>query len=603
MQNRTKTEEFLRAVELPEETKTYAVIGHGYVIDKIREMLASKGFVVTEELYKGENKGQEAMGFMQLENTKDPDMGMTFNWTNSYNKKLKFSCAIGGFIYDSKVPFVSSDSTSRYNRIHTGTALSETTEVIEQMIEQAEEHFDKIIEMKNKFVNIEISRKEYAKLMGLLYFDKQAISSEQINIVKREYDKPTFKCNHPGTLWSLYKMIMYAIVDQAPKQWYQQQIKINNYVQILYNIAHEDNKDGDTFVAQDEEPQTSMELSEEQIEMIESEYAYPLETVGVREFPLEDGQYGKPFDEENPLVEGEVTLENIPVEEKSEELQEIDDILVEKEQPAVSFFDSIDKKSSLESKSLMIVDFSDDPEPTVIINEKGRFEETATCDNCGSTDVIFNASAQMICDNCGHEEDTGLGDNDDEEFEEEEIEQVFEEEDDELNDMFLTEDTSDSLDVSEEQTLPKETVIEEFSMEEEPITIHIESDQEYANRVVEIEGEPEEEEVPWQTTETPEQMNALRNAMIAEEESSVQPELVKELHTEDLFSLEEEFEFEDEPVVTKAVAKPVVEAVPNPKIGEFIERFYKGDPNQKVEVTETEQYTIVELDTHETFVL
>ena len=594
MQNRTKTEEFLRAIKLPEETKTYAVIGHGYIIDKVREMLALKGFVVTEELYKGENKGQEAMAFMQLENLKDPDMGMTFNWTNSYNKKLKFSCAIGGFIYDSKVPFVSSDSKSRYNRLHKGTALSETTEVIEQMIEQAEEHFDKIIEMKQKFASIDVSRKDYAKLMGLLYFDKQAISSEQINIVKREYDKPSFKCNHPGTLWSLYKTIMFAIVDQSPNQWYQQQIKINNYVQILYNIAHEDNRDGDNFVAEDEpEMQVSLPMTEEQIEMAESEYAYPLETVGVREFPLEDGQYGKPFDEENPLVEGEVTLDIIPVEEKSEELQEIDEVLAEKEQPAVSFFDSIDKKqepedrleeirTELNNESISYGELIElqnlvehiDKNDVQLLEAAGvpEFGEEATCDNCGSEDVIFNASAQMICDNCGHEEDTGLGDND-----EEEPEQVFEEDEaDELNDMFLNEDTSDSFVEVEEIILPTAKPIEnEFSMEEEE---------------------------PWQTTETPEQMNALRNAMIADEEDSVMPEPAKELHIEDLFDLEEDFNFDEEP---EPVVIPVVKtAVKNPKIGEFIERFYKGDPNQgNLQITETEQYTIVELDSHETFVL
>ena len=100
-------------------------------------------------------------------------------------------------------------------------------------------------------------------------------------------------------------------------------------------------------------------------------------------------------------------------------------------------------------------------------------------------------------------------------------------------------------------------------------------------------------------------MNALRNAMIAEEEASVIPEPVKELHVEDLFDLEDDFEFEDEPVIPTPIAKPVTfKAVQNPKIGEFIERFYKGDPNQgNLQITETEEYTIVELDTHETFVL
>ena len=40
-----------------------------------------------------------------------------------------------------------------------------------------------------------------------------------------------------GTLWELYKMIMFGIVDQAPKNWYRQQLDINSYVQVLYNIA------------------------------------------------------------------------------------------------------------------------------------------------------------------------------------------------------------------------------------------------------------------------------------------------------------------------------------------------------------------------------
>jgi hypothetical protein len=201
MLNRTKTEEYLRERELPEETKTYAVISHGFIIDKIRDYLAEKNFVIKEELYKAMDGGDVAMGFMHIENQKDPDMGMTFNWTNSYNKKLRFSCAIGGFIYDNSVPFISSDSKSRYGRIHKGTALSDVIDVIEQMIEQSEDHFDKIIEMKNKFKNIAVSRKEYAKLMGLLYFDKEVFTSEQVNIVRREYKNPSFKYSEDGPAW------------------------------------------------------------------------------------------------------------------------------------------------------------------------------------------------------------------------------------------------------------------------------------------------------------------------------------------------------------------------------------------------------------------
>jgi hypothetical protein len=120
----------------------------------VRQMLADNGFTIKEELYKGEANGNIALGFMQLENDLDPDMGMTFNWANSYNKQVKFSCAIGGFIYDNQVPFVSGTNQGKWNRKHTGTALDETKEVIEAMIVSAHDHFAEIIAMKEQFKSI-----------------------------------------------------------------------------------------------------------------------------------------------------------------------------------------------------------------------------------------------------------------------------------------------------------------------------------------------------------------------------------------------------------------------------------------------------------------
>ena len=237
MVSKTQTEEYLRKTQLPVATKSYTVISHGEIIDTVREMLTKHGFIITNELYKAECNGDVALGFMQIETQDDPDMAMTFNWTNSYNKMVRFSCSIGGFIYDNQVPFVSTNSQASWNRKHTGTALEETMEVIEAMVASADEHFSQIVTMKNKFKAISVTRKEYAKLMGLLYFDKQVISSEQINLIKREYSKPSFDYNDKGTLWEIYKMVMFGIVDQPPKSWYKQQMDINSYIQVLYNVA------------------------------------------------------------------------------------------------------------------------------------------------------------------------------------------------------------------------------------------------------------------------------------------------------------------------------------------------------------------------------
>jgi hypothetical protein len=234
---KTQTEDYLRKTKLPEETKTYTVISHGIVIDTAREMLEKYGFNVLSESYQSEHSGDIAYGLMKLEKVDDPDMAMTFYWTNSYNKMVKFKCSIGGFIYDNEVPFITSDNQATWNRKHTGVALDETLDIIESMIASAEEHFAQIVSMKNKFKEIPINRKDYAKLMGLLYFDKKIIAPTQASLIRNEYDKPSFNYSDKETLWELYKIIMFGISDQPPRGWYSQQIKVNNYLQVMYNIA------------------------------------------------------------------------------------------------------------------------------------------------------------------------------------------------------------------------------------------------------------------------------------------------------------------------------------------------------------------------------
>ena len=179
MVSKTQTEDYLRKTQLPDATETYTVISHGEVIDTVREMLKQYGFIITNELYKAEANGNIALGFMQIETLTDPDMAMTFNWTNSYNKQVRFSCSVGGFIYDNQVPFVSTNNEAVGNRKHTGTALEETLETIELMVASAENHFAQIVAMKERFKSLEVNRKMYAKVLGLMYFDKQIISSLQ----------------------------------------------------------------------------------------------------------------------------------------------------------------------------------------------------------------------------------------------------------------------------------------------------------------------------------------------------------------------------------------------------------------------------------------
>lgn len=235
MKCKTQTESYLRNVALPQATKSYTPIAHGDIIDEVRAALKLEGFIINSELYKAEQKGEVAAGFMEIsDNSLDEDMAMTFNWTNSYNKMLRFSCGIGGLIYDNNVPFVSRDAQVNWARKHTGTAKEESTNVINQMISQAVHHFTKIVAMKDKFKAIQIDREEYSKLMGLLFFDKNILGIEQSTQIRNEYNNPSFDYSGKGTLWEVYKIIMFGVKEQSPKTWYKQQIEINTFITLRY---------------------------------------------------------------------------------------------------------------------------------------------------------------------------------------------------------------------------------------------------------------------------------------------------------------------------------------------------------------------------------
>lgn len=409
MTPKTKTEEYLREVVLPQQTKSYTVIPHGEIIDLVRKVLEENGFIVSLELYKASDFGREAVGFMKIskeEDAEDLDVDMTFNWTNSYNKKLRFSCGIGGYIKENDTPFITSAKGSHWKRKHSGTALDEARETIEQIVVEANDSYEQILDMKRKFKDISLTRKQYAKLIGLLFFDKKVLFPEQVNIIRNEYDKPSYSYRHNETLWCLYQMIMQSVSEQVPSKWYQQQLRINSYIQLMYGTA-----------------------TEEDIVIINKD--------DVKEL-IEEGS-----------VHTLVNLQNIhEAEENQVELTEM-----EMEGHVLS------EEKITETQGLLIVDFSRETPVTVhsilpkkeiqtpLPTEPATEEEEAMCDNCGSTAVTFNSSHEMICDNCGHQEETVLDESDDEEFD-------IVEEDEELQDISIEEE-------EEEVTTEEEPTVDE----------------------------------------------------------------------------------------------------------------------------------------------
>jgi len=236
------SEEYLKAIPLPQHEKSYTVISHKFIIETIDQELEKKGLVVTKKQYTSTDDGDIARGILHIEYGNDPDMTMILTWINSYNKKVKFSCSVGGFIVDNQTAFIGKEGTG-WVRKHTGTADQEAYNVMKHLVEGSEELFDKVLLEKETMKKMPLSIEDYGCVLGALYFEHEAITVTQSSAIIQEKRKPTNLYNDQDTLWWLYKVIMFGIREMAPGKWQTSQQVLHHLIMNQYAIAVDKNEE------------------------------------------------------------------------------------------------------------------------------------------------------------------------------------------------------------------------------------------------------------------------------------------------------------------------------------------------------------------------
>ena len=213
------SEAHVRNVQLPQHGKSYTVIPHGHAIDETHKALFSAGFSLKTAQYKTTLDGQVAQGIYHLTYGNDPDMGLMFAWSNSYNKSMKFKCAIGGHVFVCMNGVVRGDMSS-FVRKHTGSALYEATLKIDDQIKNAKQYFDTLVQDKEILKNVMLTPREKGTILGLLFAEQEILTLTQVGIVKREMDKPSHHYNcDPNSAWAMYNHVTYALKESHPNTY------------------------------------------------------------------------------------------------------------------------------------------------------------------------------------------------------------------------------------------------------------------------------------------------------------------------------------------------------------------------------------------------
>lgn len=219
----------VRNVELPQHGKSYTVIPHGDLIEESQKALQAAGFLVKSEQYKTTLDGQVAQGVYHLEYGSDPDMGLMFAWSNSYNKSMRFKCAVGAHVFVCMNGVVRGDMSS-YVRKHTGSALYEATQHITDQISKAKEYFDILVKDKEALKDVLLTPAQKGTILGRLFAEQEILTLTQVGIVKREMDKPSFKYNcDVDSAWAMYNHVTVALKESHPLTYLQDHERLHQF--------------------------------------------------------------------------------------------------------------------------------------------------------------------------------------------------------------------------------------------------------------------------------------------------------------------------------------------------------------------------------------
>jgi len=260
------TEQHIRNTPLPAHGKRYKAIPHGYIIDETRKELTKAGFQISQELYKTTFDGQIAQGVYHLNYGTDKDMGLMFAWSNSYNKMMRFKCAVGAQVFICMNGVVSGD-LANYKRKHTGSALVDVTNAIQLQISHAKEYYDNLVADKEMLKQINLDRATQASVIGRLLIEQEVLSISQVSVVQRELDKPTFQySNNPNSAWDLYNHITLALKDSHPLSYLNDHQKVHNFfvnefgqLQNVYAPVEETEEEEEILEADKQEVMESLE--------------------------------------------------------------------------------------------------------------------------------------------------------------------------------------------------------------------------------------------------------------------------------------------------------------------------------------------------------
>lgn len=227
--------DFIYNVPVPLKTDSYSPVSHKNIIEATYEQLDKHNLIIKNEFFNTDNSGNKLIGGMDITHPDADYLGMRLAFRNSYDKSMSIAFAAGAVAWICSNGMISGEI--QYVRKHTGSVVEELNLKIVNSINQLDDHFQKMIKHSEQLHSIEMTKEEYAELIGKLFIIDKIVTPNQLNVISREIDKPTFEDFEDLNAWSLYNHVTYSLKNSHPLNYLNQHTQFHEFMESEFNLS------------------------------------------------------------------------------------------------------------------------------------------------------------------------------------------------------------------------------------------------------------------------------------------------------------------------------------------------------------------------------
>jgi hypothetical protein len=121
-------------------------------------------------------------------------------------------------------------------RKHTGSADTETKAIIDEYVTNAHMYYTQLCSDKAAMETITLTRRKQSQLLGVLFAEYEILTTEQVSSVRDQMKKPYHVFASTDSLWAFYNYVTVALQSSHPKTWMEDQRILHYFISTIGNF-------------------------------------------------------------------------------------------------------------------------------------------------------------------------------------------------------------------------------------------------------------------------------------------------------------------------------------------------------------------------------